>query len=435
MVLIPDSTMKKPTLLAGALVALASLVPASVAVAATTTPELFALRVGQAETVSGETIEHAVILIENGRIVTIGQDLEIERGIPVIDRSDWIATPGFVNCYSRLGLDSRGRSGTMPSIQASTELYPSQGVYGAALEHGVVALGLYPPGNGIPGQSVVVSTAGTTREDMVLREGAYLKALMQSNAKSKKMLRGGFEKADKYLEEVEEARKKHEEAVEKFEKDEKAWKKLDDDEKAKKKEPVDPGDFVPEEPDDVAGPFLDMRAGELSTMFSIRKGGDYLHLVDAIGEEPISWSLRVPLRNDIDLYEVADELGADERQVIVEPRVTLMPWTMRERNVPAELDRAGARVVFIPNGDDLDSHEKWRIHVGHIIKRGMDPAAALAAMTLEPATLLGVEGDLGSLDAGKQATMLFFDGDPFQPSTNLKAVMVEGDFLDEDSAQ
>ena len=323
----------------------------------------------------------------------------------------------------------------MPSVSAATELYPSQGIYGEVLDHGVVALGLYPPGNGIPGQSVVVSTAGTTREDMVLREGAYLKVLMQSNSKSKKALRDGFAKADEYLEEVEEAREKHEKAVEKFEKDEKAWKKMDDEDKAKKKEPVDPGDFVAPEPDAVAGPFLDMRAGELSTMFSIRKGGDYLHLVDALGEETIPWSLRVPLRNDIDVYEVADQLGADERHVIVEPRLTLMPWTMRERNIPAELDRAGARVAFVPNSDSLEDHEKWRLHVGHLVKRGMDPAAALAAMTLEPASILGVEGDLGSLDAGKQATMLFFDGDPFQPATNLEAVMVEGDFLDEASAQ
>jgi len=63
----------------------------------TSLPDLFALKVGRVETVSQGTIEHAVILIENGKIVTIGQDLEIERGIPVFDRSDLVATPGFVN--------------------------------------------------------------------------------------------------------------------------------------------------------------------------------------------------------------------------------------------------------------------------------------------------------------------------------------------------
>ena len=430
MVLIPDSTMKMRNLLLSALVGLSSLA----ATAAAATPDLFALRVGKAETVSGETIEHAVILIENGRIVTIGQDLEIERGIPVIDRPDWVATPGFVNPYSRVGMDSRGGSGTKPSVQASTELYPSQGIYAAALETGVVAMGLYPPGNGIPGQAVVVSTAGTTREDMVLREGAYLKVLMQSNNKSKKAIRDGFEKADEHLAEVEEAREKHEEAVEKFEKDEKAWKKLDDDEKAKKKEPVDPGDFQEPEPDAVAGPFLDLRSGDLSAMFSIRKAGDYLHLLDALGDEELpSWSLRVPLRNDIDLYEIADHL--EGRHVVVEPRLTLMPWTMRERNLPAELDRAGAHVAFIPNSDSLSGHEAWRLNVGHLVKRGMEHHAALRAMTLGPAEVLGITDELGSLDVGKRATMLFFDGDPFQPSTNLEAVMVDGDFLDDGAAR
>ena len=426
--------MKMRNLLVGLACVLGTQAPL-LAAPASPTPDLFALRVGRAETVSQGTIEHAVILIENGKIVTIGQDLEIERGIRVIDRPDWVVTPGFVNCYSRAGMSSSGGSGTQPSVQASTELYPRQPIYGELLAAGVTTLGLYPPGNQIPGQAVVVSTAGDSLESMVVREGAYLKVLMQSNSKSKKTLRDGFGKADKHLEAVTEAREKHEKAKGKYDDELKKWKKYDDEEKAKKKEPVDPGDFVEPEPDDVAGAFLDLREGELNAMFSIRKAGDYLHLIDALDEEQLSWSLRVPLRNDIDLYEVAEKLGADERRVVVEPRLTLMPWTARERNIPAELDRAGARVVFIPNGDDLVNQEKWRHHVGHLVKRGMDPQAALAAMTHEPAVLLGVDETLGSLDVGKEATMLFFDGDPFQASTSLKAVMHAGDFVEEASAQ
>jgi imidazolonepropionase-like amidohydrolase len=41
--------------------------------------DLLAIKVGRAETVSQGVIEHAVILVENGKIVEIGQDLPIER--------------------------------------------------------------------------------------------------------------------------------------------------------------------------------------------------------------------------------------------------------------------------------------------------------------------------------------------------------------------
>ena len=71
--------------------------------------DLFAVQVERAETVSHGTIEHAVILIEGDKIVMIGEDLAIDSGIPVIDKDPgWIATPALVNCYSRMGLSSRG---------------------------------------------------------------------------------------------------------------------------------------------------------------------------------------------------------------------------------------------------------------------------------------------------------------------------------------
>jgi len=54
---------------------------------------------------------------------------------------------------------------------------------------------------------------------------------------------------------------------------------------------------------------------------------------------------------------------------------------------------------------------------------------ALRALTLEPAAVLGVEARLGSLEKGKDANMIFFDGDPLEPSSRLKAVMLDGRFV------
>jgi|FLOH01.1.fsa_nt_gi hypothetical protein len=402
------------------------------------TPDLFALRVGSAETITQGTIPHAVILIEHGKIVMIGQDLEIERGIPVIDRPDWVAMPGLVNCYSRAGMTSSGSNGTVPSTMASTELYPNQPVYGDLLDLGITTLGLYPPGNGIPGQAIAIRTSGSTLDEMLLSDGVYLKMLMRSNPSSKKMIRDAFEKADEYGEDVVKAREKWEKEVEKWEKEQKKSKDKDKKEEGKAaaggdaEEDPGPGEFVEPAPDGIAGPFLSLRSKELSAMISIRKAGDYLHLLDALGEEEFDWCLRVPLRTDIDLYEIKDQLGEDKRTVVVEPRLTLMPWTMRERNIPDELSRAGANVVFVPNEDDMNNQKDWRLHVGHVVKRGMDYQAALRAMTLGPAEVLGLGERLGSLDAGKDANIIFFSGDPLQPTSKLEMVMIDGEFVSEE---
>lgn len=387
------------------------------------TSDLYALKVRRAETVSQGTIEHAVLLIENGKIVTIGQDLEIERGIPVIDRTDLVVTPGFVDCYSRMGMSGGGPSGTYPHLQARTELYPRQDIYGELAELGVTTLGLYPPGNGIPGQAVAIRTWGKSADAMVLDDSAYLKALVSSNSSSRRMLDSAFEKVDKYHESVEKAREKWDKEMEKWEKDNK--KKKDDDEKEPKPDP-----FKAPEPDGVEKTMMEVLDGNLHIMFGIRKAGDYLHLVDFIKDREFEYSLRVPLRDDIDLYEVAEELGEAQRRVVVEPRITLMAWTMRERNIPAELARAGAEVVLIPSGDNLRSVENWRKDVSNLVRNGMTADAALRAMTLAPAMELDLEERLGSLDVGKDANLLFFDGDPFQPTTNLISVMVEGEFLE-----
>ncbi len=47
-------------------------------------------------------------------------------------------------------------------------------------------------------------------------------------------------------------------------------------------------------------------------------------------------------------------------------------------------------------------------------------------MTQEPADLLGVGERVGSLDSGKDANLLILNGDPFETSTRIQAVMLEG---------
>ncbi len=390
--------------------------------------DLVAIRVGKAETASGDAIEHAVVLVEDGKIVAIGEDLPLMRGVPVIDRPGWVATPGFVNCGSRVGLDGRGGRSFSPQLKTSDELYARQDVWAEVLEAGVTTLGLQPPGSGIPGQSVAVRPRGATAAEMIVTDPAYLEIHLQSNAASKKMLRDAFEELEKYDEKVAKAREKWEKAKEKYEKEKKKKKKDDEEEKDDKKL-EDPGPFVAPEPDEKVAPILALRAGELRALVVIGRASDYLHLLDVIEGHEFEWSLTCVLRNDIDLYEVAERVGEAGKRIALTSRITLMPATRRERNLPAEFHRAGASVALLPTGDSPAGFEAWRHEVGLLVKSGLDRDAALRAMTIEPAHVLGVAERLGSLEVGKDANIVLWDGDPFEPQTRIQAVLLEGEVV------
>lgn len=382
--------------------------------------DLVAIRAPRVEVGNGETLHHAVILVEDGKIVTIGEDLPIERGIPVLELDDdQVVIPGLVNAYSRAGMTGRGYSDAKPHLLASDELNPASGTYKSLREAGVTTLGQYPAGSGIPGQAVAVRTGGSSKDAMILKDSCYLKVIAGTDRSSKSRISDGFKKADSWEEKEKKNKEKWDKAKEKFEEE-------DDEEKKKK---LDPGPYKPVDRDNDAQAFRELRDGSLKALISIRAASDYLHLLDAIGDEEFHWDMRVVLSRSTDVFHVAERIGESARRVIMEPEISLHPGTLRQRNLPAEFVRAGAKLVLTPRGDSTTDHENWRRHVGELVAAGLDFQTALTAMTLEAANLLGVEDHVGSLEAGKAANLIILNGEPFGATTEIDAVMLDGTFV------
>ena len=399
-------------------------------VAATPAPvapqgDLFVIKARRVEIGDGEVMEHAVILVEDGEIVTMGQDLPIERGIPVIELDDdQVVMPGIVNPYTRYGMSGGGYNDSRPQVLASAELYPSD-VYDAFLETGVTTIAQYPAGQGIPGQAVALRPQGESKDDMVLQDSVYLKAVMRNTSSAKRNLTDGFKKADQYLDKVEKEREKFEKKNSK----KSSSKKKDDDKKKTSSKSKKKAEFVAPKPDPRVQPFLDLREGKLQMLFSIRNAASYAHLVDAIDDEEFEWHLRVPLTRDIDVFHVKEEVGERGCFVMMEPLITLMPGTLRQRNLPAEFDRAGAQLVLIPRRDNKSGFESFREDVGVMISAGLDRGAAVRAMTHTAAAFLGMEDRVGRVAEGMRANLVVYSGDPFQPGTEIDAVMLDGEFV------
>lgn len=395
-------------------------------------PDLLAIKARRVLVGDGTEIEHAVILVDGGKIVTIGQDLPIERGIPVIELDDdQLVMPGLVNPYSRFGMAGGGYNDSRAHVKASTELYPPAG-YRAALEAGVTTLALYPAGTGIPGQAVVVRPAGDTAEAMIVKDGAYLKVVMRPSSGNKRNLKKGFEDVAKHREKVEKEREKWEKKNKPAAKDEKPAEEKKDDKPAeeskstskKKEEP-----FVPPAPDEAVKPWVDVLDKNLRVLVTIDSAAAYDHFIDALGKEEIDWHLRVGLSREIDIFHVKDKIAAKACYVLMDPEITLQPGTLRQRNLPAEFDRAGAKVVLLPRGDTATAFERWLEDVGVLVGAGLDRKSAVRAVTQHAADFLGLGAELGTLAEGKRANLIVLSGDPFEPGTEVEAVMLDGKFV------
>ena len=75
---------------------------------------MIAIRNGKVVTVTGETYEKADILVENGKIKAIGENLEIPENAEIIDAKGMWVTPGLIDCHTHISNFNEPR--TMPSI-------------------------------------------------------------------------------------------------------------------------------------------------------------------------------------------------------------------------------------------------------------------------------------------------------------------------------
>jgi len=91
----------------------------------------------------------------------------------------------------------------------------------------------------------------------------------------------------------------------------------------------------------------------------------------------------------------------------------------------ARLQAAGVTVALEATGGSSRVRET-RYGAGNAVAHGMPYAAALAAVTINPARMFGVSDRTGSLEAGKDADLVIWTGDPFEPLSQPTAIFIRG---------
>lgn len=98
----------------------------------------------------------------------------------------------------------------------------------------------------------------------------------------------------------------------------------------------------------------------------------------------------------------------------------------------ADLDRAGIEFAIQSGYEPYVPKTRVILYEAQVaVHAGLAPAAALEAITLAPARILGLDDRIGSIDAGKDADLVLFDGDPFEYTSHVCGVIVEGRVVSE----
>ncbi len=92
---------------------------------------------------------------------------------------------------------------------------------------------------------------------------------------------------------------------------------------------------------------------------------------------------------------------------------------------PAKLAAAGIPVAFVSDSPAA-GEEHLRVMASLALRSGMTRVDALRALTITPATLLGIQDAFGSLERGKQADVVVCSGDPLSLASDIELVIVEG---------
>ena len=168
---------------------------------------------------------------------------------------------------------------------------------------------------------------------------------------------------------------------------------------------------------------------------------DSMAEIDAALALARDYKLQIMISGGAEAWLTADRLAATHVPVLT-GAMNNIPGSFATLNQRQEnaalLRRAGVRVALVGNGDGDESHFNARnikYEAGSAVAYGMNYDDALRSITLTPAELFGLSDRIGSLQAGRDANVVVWSGDPFEFSSQAEHVFIHGREVKEPSRQ
>jgi imidazolonepropionase-like amidohydrolase len=383
--------------------------------------------------VSGAEIARGTVVIGgDGRIHAVGAEVGVPGGAQTIDASGLTVYPGMMDAGTSMGLSEipQGANATVdvaevgsfnPNAQAIWAINPHSAHIGVTRVVGVTHVLSRPTGGLISGQAAIVNLAGWTAPEMTVVPNAAL-AINLPRA-SFAFGRGGFQALMARLQQAGESdparlRERQMDSIRAILRDAEAYGRAVDAYARDRSLPRP-------QPDVVLAALVRAVRGEMPVLFTADRAAEIRAAIEFARE----MGLKPIILGGRDAWQVADLLRQGDVPVIL-TSVTDLP--SREDDPydvnfsgPAKLHRAGVRFA-ITSGHSGAEVRDLPYTAGMAAAFGLPKDAALRAVTLAPAQILGVADRVGSIEVGKIANLFVTDGDLLEARTKTRHLFIDG---------
>lgn len=372
-------------------------------------------------TMSGKDYQEGSILVKDGKVAEISEYIEIKDEYEVIDGKGKTVIPGIIDAHTHLGIEEDGlgwegqdcnemTDPITPHLRAIDAVNPDDFALKESLQNGVTTI-MTGPGsaNVLGGESLVIKTYGKTVDQMVLKNPAGLKAAFGENPKrvynkqnklpSTRMgiaaiMRENLMKAQDYIQKKENAKKED--------------KPFDRDIKMES--------------------LIRVINKELPLKVHAHRADDIMTVIRIAKE----FDINITLEHCTEGHKVADEIAEAGIPAVVGPSMTgrvkveLSELSFKTAGV---LAKAGVKIALMSDHPVIPT-KNATVYAALAIKEGLDPNEALKAITINPAEILGVDDKVGSIEVGKDADLVIYNGHPLNITSNIEKVVINGNIVD-----
>ncbi len=372
----------------------------------------YAIRAGKILTVTRGVINHGVILIDDGKIKTVGKapDVTIPKEYQVIDASDKWVMPGMVEIHSHIAADSGLNDmvvPTNPELRASDIIDPERWRIPLAIASGVTTVHTIPgSGTNLAGFGVLYKLHGKTFDEMLIRTLGSMKMSQAYNPERRAgdfgasrmgmswMLRDILDKGKAYA---------------------KTWQAYNKG-GLKSKPKVKPE-------------YENMRKaveGAIPTLVHTASARDVMATARIFHDE---YKLKTIVSHaTFDGYKMAKEMAKRDVHVNVGPRLCDFSFSLDSKfyGLAAEYKAAGVKNLSLCTDAPVLPQEELFFQGSMSIRLGLDEKTALESVTINPARAIGIDDRVGSIEVDKDADLIVKAGSLFDVTIPVDIVFING---------
>ncbi len=365
--------------------------------------DVVAIKAQHAYTISGDALSPAVLLITDGTITAIGKELAVPDGAKVISAHS--VMPGIIDAAGTVGLTgslNEESSEITPSVLAADCFDGTDRSVFEALSKGITREQIAPGNrNVVGGLCALVSTYGGRGGSLVINKASALKAVFGPEAARGNSSRNYGPPRSMFFRRPTTRMA----VVQAFEE---AFRKALDKE--------------PEMPEQDLKLLKQVLSGKLPLFVHT---GDVID-IRALLKQARQFKFRPVIEHGWEAYKEAEAIAEQNIPVVLTPSALGLTHSPGGPDVrldnAAVLQRSGVKIALSAGDTDVDP----LFLAAMSVRGGLDKSAALKALTLWPAEILGINKEYGSLEKGKKADIVILSNEPFSPAARVVQVIGAG---------